>query len=464
MNTPNGSTPCEEWTIKPEDQYFDRKSFRIKPKDLAKSIVAMANSDGGTLALGISNGRLEGRPTTDQLNSIQQTAQEQTQPTVPLRVKIIDCGSGADSPQVVLLNIPPSERVHERTDGECYIRRGDQTMRLTFEDRLELSYSKGERQFDSSPLPHLTVDDLDAAAVENYATVIGASDPLSALKARHLLTRDDKVTVAAELLFGKNPQESFPNALVRVIKFDSNDRTTGSRQQISHDRRFEGRIPEILAAASEDIRQILPSHKQLSSGGLFEWIPILPEAAWLEGLVNAVLHRSYSLIGDHIRVEVFPNRIEITNPGRFPGLADPRDPLNIARFARNPLIARTAIDLRIGQELGEGIRRIYEEMRLRGYQDPEYRQTSGSVTLTLQAVARVDDLTLASLPVHSETILKTMQETNHPLGTGDIVNLSGVNRPATQKALKALRDAGLVTWKGRGPKDPRATWSLADLL
>ncbi|MDO5512208.1 ATP-binding protein [Corynebacterium sp.] len=464
MNSSTGDAPCDEWLSRPENQYFDRKSFQIQPKDLAKSIVALANSDGGTLALGIRDRTLEGRPTPTQLNAFSQVSQELTQPTVPLKMEIIDCGPSPDSPQVVLLQIPPSDRVHERSDGQCFLRRGDQTMSLGFEDRLELSYSKGERQFDSTPLPQLSVDDLDADSLADYAATIGASDRLSALRGRHLLTRNGQVTVAAELLFGKDPQGSFPNALVRVIKFDSTDRTTGSRQTISHDRRFEGRITDILTAAAQDIRELVPTHKKLSSGGLFEWIPILPEAAWLEGLVNAVLHRSYSLIGDHIRIEIYPDRIEITNPGRFPGLADPRDPLSIARFARNPLIARTAIDLGIGQELGEGIRRIYEEMRLSGYQDPEYRQTSGSVTLILRAAARIDDLTMATLPVHSETILQTMQQHHRPLGTGDVAELSNVNRPAALRALKALRDAGLVIWHGRGPKDPRATWSLANLL
>lgn len=458
------SSPCDEWISSPEDQYFDRKSFGIQPKDLAKSIVALANSDGGTLALGIRDRTLEGRPTQAQLNGFHKVSQELTQPTVPLKMEIVDCTEVPGSPQVVLLHIPPSERVHERSDGECYVRRGDQTMRLNFDDRLELSYSKGERQFDSTALPQLSTTDLDQDSVAAYADIIGASDSLSALSGRHLLTRDGQVTVAAELMFGQEPQASFPNALVRVIKFDSNDRATGSRQTISHDRRFEGRIPDILAAAAEDIRGLLPTHKKLSSDGLFEWIPILPEAAWLEGLVNALLHRSYSLIGDHIRVEIYPNRIEITSPGRFPGLADPRDPLSIARFARNPLIARTAIDLGIGQELGEGIRRIYDEMRLSGYQDPEYRQTSGSVILILRAAARINDLTMTTLPLHSETILQTMQQVNRPLGTGEIAELSGVNRPATLRALKALREAGLMSWSGRGPKDPRATWSLADLL
>ena len=68
----------------------------------------------------------------------------------------------------------------------------------------------------------------------------------------------------------------------------------------------------------------------------------MPRDAWLEGLVNAVVHRSYSLSGDHIRVEIFPNRIEIESPGRFPGLANPQRPLEISRFTEIPELPESA--------------------------------------------------------------------------------------------------------------------------
>ena len=59
-------------------------------------------------------------------------------------------------------------------------------------------------------------------------------------------------------------------------------------------------------------------------------------------MVNAVVRRSYSMAGDHIRVSIFPHRIEVFSSGRFPGPGDPSRPLEIARYARNPRIARGA--------------------------------------------------------------------------------------------------------------------------
>jgi ATP-dependent DNA helicase RecG len=55
----------------------------------------------------------------------------------------------------------------------------------------------------------------------------------------------------------------------------------------------------------------------------------------------------------------------------------------MTRFARNPRIARVCADLRIGQELGEGIKRIFDEMRFADLAEPVYKQTSASVRLIL---------------------------------------------------------------------------------
>jgi ATP-dependent DNA helicase RecG len=101
------------------------------------------------------------------------------------------------------------------------------------------------------------------------------------------------------------------------------------------DIRVEEAIPWAIQKARKSIELLVPKRRAFSSGGTFEAVPIIPTDAWLEGVVNAVIHRSYSLRGDHIRVEIYPNRVEIESPGRFPGLADPSRPLEIRRFAQS---------------------------------------------------------------------------------------------------------------------------------
>jgi ATP-dependent DNA helicase RecG len=205
-----------------------------------------------------------------------------------------------------------------------------------------------------------------------------------------------------------------------------------------------------------------PRRRALSSAaGTFEDVPLVPEDAWLEGVVNAAVHRSYSLAGDHIRVEIFSDRIEIESPGRFPGLFSADDPLNAPRYARNPRIARVCADQQFGQELGEGIRRMFEEMRLAGLADPLYEQTQGSVRLTLLAEP-VDRQLEARLPRDTRLIIGALRDAGS-LSTGEVAEAVGISRVSASDRLKKLRAAGLVVWTGKALKDPRASWSLPDV-
>ena len=296
--------------------------------------------------------------------------------------------------------------------------------------------------------------------VESYADVIGSSTAQDALKARNLVDRDGNPRAAAILLFGVNPQEFFPNAHIRVLRFNEDDRLPGHMQQLSADERFDGPLPQQILSAQNAIGEMLPNVRRLTSTGLFENEDFIPRDVWLEGLVNAVIHRSYSMAGDHIRFEIYPGRIEISSPGRFPGLVDPTRPESIARFARNPLIARVTAELHIGQELGEGIRRMFASMRRVGFADPAYTQTSGSVILTLKAVQRLDPRVAASLPPHAADALAALDAAGRPLSTGEIAAVLGLSNPPVRRALQAMRAVGLVHWRGNGPRDPRAVWYL----
>jgi len=290
------------------------------------------------------------------LNEFRQVPINFTVPPVRARFDQIECVNGQGEPDALLIiRIEPGERVHELQNGDCFLRVGDESRRLSFASRQELEFDKGQSQYDGYPAAGVTIQDLDQKLFDNYRDSMGFSLGVKkTLQARSLLTRDGGVTNAGYLLFGRNPQDLFPQAYIRVMRFLTIERGTGARLGLEEgtDHRIQGPIPRAIQAASRTIDELIPRRRALDEGGRFQGRPIVPRDAWLEGLVNAVIHRSYSLAGDHIRVEIYPNKIEIESPGRFPGLSNPAEPLEISRFARNPRIARVCADLRIGQELG----------------------------------------------------------------------------------------------------------------
>lgn len=325
---------------------------------------------------------------------------------------------------------------------------------------MELEYDRGARNFEDT-LSQSSINDLDSSLLGAYANKIGASNPEQALFARGMTNNENRVSICGLLLFSDNPQRELPTAVVRILKYSDNDRGTGRTQTLisGSDIRCEGSITTQIATAIETVNKLIPRHRILGEDGKFIDQPIIPKGAWTEGIVNAVVHRSYSISGDYIRVEIFPNRIEITSPGRFPGLADPTKPSEIRRHARNPRIARACAELDITQELGEGIRRIFAEMREVGLVDPAYRQTSQNVILTLHALDSISDEIRKSVGPAIQTLEK-LRSVNRPLGTGEIIELTNLTRQTVLRHLKTLRDKGLVKWEGNSPNDPQAIWRL----
>jgi ATP-dependent DNA helicase RecG len=445
----------------PEDQWFDRKSARIAAKDLADAMIALANAEGGTIVIGLSDGRVEGidGAPAGRVNEWQQAALDFTVPAVPCRSRLVECvaNDGAAN-RLIVFDVETSPQVHANRRDEVFLRVGDENRRLTFAQRQELLYDKGQSTYESTPVAGVEIADLDDELLRSYAEAVNHPDPVRLLSARGLLGRAGELTVAAVLLFAREPQRWFPEASVRVLRYRGSERGTGSRQQLLHDRRIDGPIPRQLALARTEILEHLPTRRALGRGGRFERVGLVPQDAWLEAVVNAVVHRSYSVSGDHVRVEIFDDRVEVDSPGRFPGIANASDPLHVTRFARNPRIARVCADLAFGQELGEGIRRMFDEMRLAGLADPEYVQTSGSVRLTLSS-ALLDGELEALLPQGSRDLVRIIRDAGH-IGTGELVEAAGRSRPVVIRQLNALREAGVIRWNGSSPKDPRAYWTL----
>lgn len=442
----------------PEDQWLERKSSRIAPRDLADVLIGFANADGGIVVVGLSDGEVEGtNANLERRNSQFQANIDFCVPPVRAKNRLIGCIDSHGEPnELLVIEVEPGDAVHANGKDEVFLRVGDENRKLNFAQRRELLYDKGQASYEAGP-SGASLDSVEQSLLEGYAIAVGAPDPVRLLHARGLASGDE-LTIAGCLLFAEAPLAFLPEAFIRVLRYRGRERGTGARQQLIEDIKLEGPIPAQLRDVREEVERLQPTRRALGGGGAFEDVPLVPGDAWLEGIVNAAVHRSYSMVGDHIRVEIFDDRIEISSPGRFPGLVDLSDPLQTTRFARNPRIARVCADLSLGQELGEGIRRMFEEMRQAGLTDPVYRQTSGSVELQLLAEP-VDRRLDERLPEHARAIARTLRAVER-MSTGEVVEALGISRPVAQKELNALRDAGIVEWVGKSKKDPRAYWQL----
>lgn len=145
-----------------EGQTFDCKSILIEPKHLATIIVAMANADGGMIAVGISDKtrRIEGvNQDKEHLNDILRTPLDFCVPSVSVTTDYVPCtdAEGRDN-RVLLMHIPASPRLHANQADEVFWRVGDKSRKLTFDERLQLMYDKGERYYEDSTAYDATLE------------------------------------------------------------------------------------------------------------------------------------------------------------------------------------------------------------------------------------------------------------------------------------------------------------------
>ena len=363
-----------------EKQIFDRKSINIKPADLSDTICAFANADGGTVAVGISDKhrRIEGVDYhVEKLNEILRTPIDFCNPTVPVTTEMVECtNSDGKKDHVLLMHIEASPMLHTNQADEAFIRVGDKSKKLDFNDRMALMYAKGVRYFEDEPVADATIEDLDLEFVREYCKRIGYSkSPEEYLREnkKFVTVKEGKeqVSVAAILLFGKKPQTFFPRAFIRFIRYDGVEAKVGKDMNVVKDVIFEGRILEQVEKVVEFIKVQMKEKTYLGHDGIFVNEEEYSEFVRTEIVVNAATHRDYGIKGTDIQIKMFDDRLEVDSPGTFAGMVK-KENIRYTHFSRNPKIAAFLKDYGYVKEYGEGVDRMCKELESAGLPDPTF--------------------------------------------------------------------------------------------
>ena len=383
----------EDIKDRPEGQTFDCKSVKIEPKALAVPIVAMANADGGMLAIGISDKtrRIEGIDQhTAHVNELLKVPFSLCIPSVNIKPEYIPCIDSEGKPNhVLLLHIPASATLHANQADEVFMRVGDSSRKLGFEERMSLMYDKGERYFEDTAAYDATIEDIDFNYVQDLLNVIGyTKSPLEYLKENNnfITYKDGKeqISTACILLFGKKPQLLFPRARVRFIRYMGTEEKVGREMNVIKDVTFEGRIIDQIRKTIDYLESQVKEHTYLGEKGVFvtdrEYSPFVLQ----EMTVNSICHRDYSIKGTEIQIKMFDDRLVFETPGKFPGIVR-SDNIRHTHFSRNPKIAEFLKAYKYVREFGEGVDRMCKELEAKGLHDPKYILTAFILKSTVYA-------------------------------------------------------------------------------
>lgn len=212
------------------------------------------------------------------------------------------------------------------------------------------------------------------------------------------LVKNNKLTNAAILLFGKNSQKFFLQTKLRCARYKGTTPITFIDLKI-----IEGNIIDQV----EEGEKFVVSHiKRAAKIVGFERLEIweYPINALREAIVNAICHRDYAY-GSDITIGIFDDRIEISNPGTLP---EPLTPEDLKRkhksIPRNPLVANVFFLIKNIEQWGEGTNKMVKWCLEGGLREPDFEEIAGGFIVRFYAP---DDI-LSLIPESGKTDLEEL--------------------------------------------------------
>jgi ATP-dependent DNA helicase RecG len=363
---------------------------RSTKANVAETLVALANADGGVAILGVS---LKGVPQPDvDVTALRELVVDAgllaDPPLIIPNPHAVSLGADEDNLAVVVMLVPEGLPHVYSLKGVYWTRTGTQNRALTTAELRRLLLDRSESGFESQPVAGATLADLDPARITRYLDQLGLppdEDALTALMSRGCVTRttaeglpaeEAMPTTAGILLFGRDPQRFLRSAEVICVRY------AGTRMGDEFVRQDLGgtltdQIRQAEAFVTSNMRRGMRI-RGLAREETTEYpLPVVREA-----LVNAIAHRDYSIRGEGIRLLMFSDRLEVYSPGRLPGhvtIANLKD----ERYSRNEAIVAVLSDLGFIERLGYGIDRMIATMQEAGLPEPEFVETAAGFNVTL---------------------------------------------------------------------------------
>jgi len=441
---------------RPEGKTLEFKRDLSSPDGALRSLVAFANTSGGTVLIGVEDGTRHVRGVKEPLDLEERLANLISDHIVPRLVPELEIipwrRSHVVAVQIHASPVRPHYLHREGPDKGVYVRVGSTNRRADRELIEELRrFARGEA-YDEQPMPELDSEALDfRAASESFAPVrrLRRTD-LQTLRLATTHQGRHVPTVGGMLLFGENRQEHFPDAWIQAGRFHGLDKSRIADRTEIHAH---------LIRAVEDAIAFVEKHALHGAdiGAVRRrdrWS--IPPIAVREAVVNAVVHADYAQRGAPIRLAIFDDRLEVENPGLLPfGLTLEDLPRGISRL-RNRVIGRTFHALGLIEQWGSGIQRMTAACRDAGLAPPTLEEIGNRFRVTLW----LEQVGATTLDKTEQAILAMLKDGTGRV-TSQVAKVIGLTPRATRTRLVRLVERGLVREVGTSPQDPKRRYFIS---
>lgn len=367
---------------------------KARLEEVAETLVAFANAQGGTLLLGVAGrARAKAEGLADPA-AARDLALEAALACTPPLILPLPTPAQAHGETLLAVTVPAGLPQVYALHGK-YLRREGATNQPLAPDALRrLLLERGDVSWERSSPEGAALAELDQGKIRAYAERVGpaaADDPLGFLLRRGCLLQRDAgsahephrdpmtPTNAGLLLFAQTVEARFPQAEITLVRYRGVDMGDEFEREDVRDT-----LPEAVRRAERWLAERLRKGSRMAGLEREDWTQ-LPPGAVREALVNAVAHRDYSVRGEGIRVSLFLDRLEVYSPGRLPGHVTLAN-IVAERFSRNESLVQVLADYGLIERLGYGIDRMLRQMAEAGLPPPSFRETAAGFLVTLQGL------------------------------------------------------------------------------
>jgi ATP-dependent DNA helicase RecG len=437
-----------ELLSKEEGKTLEFKENVTSLDGIIKTIVAFANTAGGTIVIGVEDKtkKIVGLkdPLADEMSIINKISTS----VFPALMPTVDIQTYRKK-SVILVHVPYMVgpfAVKKGNTSTVYMRLGSTNRAADAETIASIKLLARNLMFDELPCMYAKVDSLDWEAAEKKFSDVGKE--LSKRRAKDLgiidtSTGEDRPSNGGVLLYGTTRSKLFPDAIIRCVHFAS----TTKERSIDH-----AEINENLPDAVESVLHFIRKNTKVSSiigESRRIDIPQYPLAAVREAVINAIIHADYAIKGSSIIVALFEDRIEITNPGSLLYGFKLEDALTGSSRCRNRVIAKTFHALKLIEQWGSGLQKIVDSCIEQGLKKPKFEEFSSQFRVTLYS----DTSEEVILGPWQEEFLKHLK-TVGSINSQDAAEFWRIDVRQAQRRLKKLLDDKLILRVRTSENDP----------
>lgn len=356
-----------------EDSHSEFKTEDVHPQTLAEEIVAFANFKGGRILLGVGDdGQILGVSRRDLDQMVVNVCRNNVRPPIVPDIERVRVGDKT----VWVVAIERGAEVYATSRGQHFVRMGATKQIPTLFELVRLLQNRRLLAYDETPAFETDPSDLDGNKINRYLARLGQETlPGTPTDSAALLVNLKIIapttgtpTFAGFMTFARSQRVPvhFPAFRVAAAHYAG----TQIGEPVIDKLDIEGTLDEQIETTLVFLRRNMRTAEQYQANGQRTDIGDYDMRALREAVVNAVVHRDYTLLGASIRVLMFHDRVDILSPGGLPNTLTLAN-IRTIQYSRNPILASFLAGLGYMERRGEGILRMIRYCQERDLPEPE---------------------------------------------------------------------------------------------